>query len=135
MSVRGRMRLRSRETCFVGTKIRSIFVVLVMLAVPLIASAQWNESVLYSFQGGTDGVYPSGDVLLDKAGNLYGATIHTDTCVGTFDCGSVFELTPPAQQGALGRKRHFTFFRAQVRAMVGRLRAGSYRMQREISMV
>jgi uncharacterized repeat protein (TIGR03803 family) len=33
-----------------------------------------QESVLYSFTGGTDGAYPSGVLTLDTAGNLYGTT-------------------------------------------------------------
>jgi hypothetical protein len=59
------------------------------LAVP--ASAEWNEKVLYSFQGGTnDGSVPAGGVVFDKQGNLYGATT---------DGGMLYQLAPPAQQG------------------------------------
>ena len=39
-----------------------------------LSSAEWNEKVLYSFRGGTDGAYPAGGVVFDKQGNLYGAT-------------------------------------------------------------
>jgi uncharacterized repeat protein (TIGR03803 family) len=64
------------------------------------ASADGSEKVLYSFLGGTgDGAYPAGGVVFDKAGNLYGAT--TDgggQCVPT-QCGTVFQLAPPAKQG------------------------------------
>jgi hypothetical protein len=77
-----------------------------MLAVVLllcsIASAEQKERVLYSFQGGTDGSTPAGGVLSDQQGNLYGAT--TDggaaNCLSLFQCGTVFELSPPAEQGA-----------------------------------
>jgi uncharacterized repeat protein (TIGR03803 family) len=34
-----------------------------------------NETVLHSFHGGTDGVQPVGNLLLDKSGNLYGVTV------------------------------------------------------------
>src|SRR5580698_8153919 len=35
----------------------------------------WTESVLYSFQGGSnDGAVPFGNVVFDSAGNLYGTT-------------------------------------------------------------
>ena len=76
-----------------------------MLAVVLllcsIASAEQKERVLYSFQGGTDST-PAGGVLSDQQGNLYGAT--TDggaaNCLSLFQCGTVFELSPPAEQGA-----------------------------------
>src|SRR5579862_2586605 len=76
-----------------------------MLAVVLllcsIASAEQKEKALYSFQGGTDGSTPAGGVLSDQHGNLYGAT--TDggaaNCLSLFQCGTVFELSPPAKQG------------------------------------
>jgi uncharacterized repeat protein (TIGR03803 family) len=71
------------------------------LAVP--ASAEWKEKVLYSFQGGTsDGSVPAGGVVFDPQGNLFGAT--TDggpaSCkpIGSA-CGTVFQLSPPAQKG------------------------------------
>jgi uncharacterized repeat protein (TIGR03803 family) len=64
------------------------------------ASAEWKEKVLYSFQGGTDGILPVGRMVFDKAGRLYGAT--TDggayTCAPT-QCGTVFQLAPPAKAG------------------------------------
>jgi len=55
----------------------------------------WQESVLYAFQGGADGEFPSGNLLLDASGNLYGTTVAggTGSC-GTFGCGTVFELSP-----------------------------------------
>jgi hypothetical protein len=66
-----------------------LFAVALALAVP--ASAQWNEKVLYSFQGGSnDGSVPAGGVVFDKQGNLYGATS---------DGGMVYQLAPPAKQG------------------------------------
>jgi uncharacterized repeat protein (TIGR03803 family) len=34
----------------------------------------WNENVLYSYTGGSDGANPWGGVLLDSAGNLYSTT-------------------------------------------------------------
>ena len=56
--------------------------------------------MLYSFQGGTkDGSVPVGGVVFDKAGNLYGATTYTTSCATTFDCGTMYELSPPQQSG------------------------------------
>ena len=79
-----------------------LFAVALTLAVP--ASAEWKEKVLYSFQGGpNDGSVPAGGVVFDPQGNLYGAT--TDggpaTCkpIGGA-CGTVFQLSAPAQKGA-----------------------------------
>lgn len=51
-------------------------------------SSGWNESVLYSFQGTTDGSAPAGGVVADRAGNLYGTTYKYD---GDND-GVAFEL-------------------------------------------
>ena len=50
----------------------------------------WTETVLYSFGNGMDGFYPFGSLTFDAAGNLYGTT----DAGGTYDLGTVFELTP-----------------------------------------
>jgi uncharacterized repeat protein (TIGR03803 family) len=75
---------------------------LVLLLSTSFASAEWNESVLYSFQGGTDGVTPVGGIVFDSAGNLYGATQGggSSSCRSTISqCGTVFQLLPPAKKG------------------------------------
>jgi hypothetical protein len=50
----------------------------------------WTETVLYSFQGGTDGAGPYDGVVFDRAGNIYGTTYSG----GTYGGGTVFELSP-----------------------------------------
>jgi len=60
---------------------------------------QNEETVLYSFTGGTDGAYPAAGVIRDAKGNLYGTTIFGgDLSCGDpkegSGCGVVFELTP-----------------------------------------
>ena len=55
---------------------------------------QWQEIVLYAFQGGTDGGQPVGNLLFDAAGNLYGTTTYGGTGSCQFGCGTVFELSP-----------------------------------------
>ncbi len=51
----------------------------------------WTFQDLYNFVGGdNDGDLPTGNLVFDNAGNLYGATIHG----GEFDGGVVFELSP-----------------------------------------
>lgn len=52
----------------------------------------WTKTTLYSFHDGTDGSAPSGGLIADNAGNLYGATGGSDSNLG----GTVFELTPSA---------------------------------------
>jgi uncharacterized repeat protein (TIGR03803 family) len=66
------------------------------LTPPAAGQTQWTESVLYSFQGGTDGVYPSAGVIFDRQGALYGTTLEggSPNCNG--GCGTVFKLAPPA---------------------------------------
>jgi uncharacterized repeat protein (TIGR03803 family) len=56
-----------------------------------LAATQWREKVLHSFGSGADGKQPDyGGLILDGAGNLYGATEYG----GAHGCGTVFELSP-----------------------------------------
>jgi uncharacterized repeat protein (TIGR03803 family) len=53
----------------------------------------WTETILYSFTGRADGgLPPSGGVIFDAAGNLYGTTSEG----GASGKGTVFELSPNA---------------------------------------
>lgn len=52
-----------------------------------------NETVLYTFSGGSDGAYPGSVLLFDSKGNLYGTTESGGMGCGT-GCGVVFELSP-----------------------------------------
>jgi len=51
------------------------------------ADALGNETMLYSFTGGTDGNFPVGPLVRDNAGNLYGTTLY-----GGASFGTVFKL-------------------------------------------
>jgi uncharacterized repeat protein (TIGR03803 family) len=53
-----------------------------------------NETPLYSFTGGADGANPLGDLVMDKAGNLYGtAQAGGQVCLGNSSgCGVVFKI-------------------------------------------
>jgi uncharacterized repeat protein (TIGR03803 family) len=52
--------------------------------------SNWQETILYSFTGGTDGYSPLSALVMDPAGNLYGTT--SGACRGGF-AGAVFELS------------------------------------------
>lgn len=56
-----------------------------------------TETVLYSFAGGSDGMFPQGTPLSDTAGNLYGVAYQGGggSCdVGGFSgCGTIYEFT------------------------------------------
>jgi uncharacterized repeat protein (TIGR03803 family) len=55
----------------------------------------WTESIVYAFKGGKDGKMPTGGLIFDPAGNLYGMTEEGGgTACGGYGCGTVFELTP-----------------------------------------
>lgn len=57
------------------------------------ASGQWTESVIYRFTGlNGDGSFPSGWLIFDAAGNLYGTT--TEGGSSQEGAGTVFELMP-----------------------------------------
>ena len=50
----------------------------------------YRESILYSFQGGTDGAYPRAGLLAGSGGTFFGATTHG----GPHNFGTVYELMP-----------------------------------------
>ena len=62
-----------------------------------------KETVLYSFTGGTDGGYPTGGVVRDAAGNLYGTTVDGGEGSGCYygACGTVFTLHATGKESVL----------------------------------
>jgi uncharacterized repeat protein (TIGR03803 family) len=56
-----------------------------------------NETVLYSFTGGTDGSYPWGGVIRDSKGNLYGTT----SAGGASGAGVVFKVDTSGNETVL----------------------------------
>jgi uncharacterized repeat protein (TIGR03803 family) len=80
-------------------------VVVASLAIP--AGTSWaagvKETILYTFtRAGSTGDFPAGALVADKAGNLYGTTaLGGNLNPGCYEdgCGTVYELTPPTQQG------------------------------------
>lgn len=57
----------------------------------------WTTTVLYHFQGGSDGESPYSTLVFDNAGNLYGTTaIGGGSANCNLGCGTVFKLSPTA---------------------------------------
>ena len=62
------------------------------------AGSGWVLNLLYSFQGGTDGIDPEAGLTISPSGVLYGTTgAGGDTSCGISNgCGTVYILRPPA---------------------------------------
>jgi uncharacterized repeat protein (TIGR03803 family) len=65
------------------------------LSPPAQKGGAWTDATLHVFQGGNDGIDPSGYMLFDSKGNLYG----TAQVGGAGNGGIVYRLKPPAQKG------------------------------------
>jgi hypothetical protein len=92
------------------------------LTPPAVTGGTWTESVIYSFTGSNgDGAYPRGSVLLGENGVLYGSTAYgglmgprcLNRITAATGCGTVFELTPPAEPGGAWTETILHSFTAQ----------------------
>ncbi len=54
------------------------------------AGGSWTYTSLHDFTGGSDGLYPYGNVVFDAQGNLYGAAYSG----GAHNAGVVFQIAP-----------------------------------------
>jgi uncharacterized repeat protein (TIGR03803 family) len=83
------------NTCYNDTTCGTVFRLAPSATACKTVLCPWNETVIYRFNGGSDGYQPQGDLTLDQAGNLYGTTQigGIPGCSG-YSCGTVFELTP-----------------------------------------
>ncbi len=88
------------------------------LSPPATAGGSWSETVLYRFQGGSDGAGPHGTLMFDKLGNLYGTTTFGgDDAVGP----TVFELSPPSAPGVVWTKTTLFTFPGNQYVLTGKL--------------
>lgn len=87
---------------------------------PAIAGGSWSETVLYAFQGGSDGISPLGTLIFDKLGNLYGTTSGSSGIGAT-----VFELSPPSTAGGAWTKTTLTLFTGSMPGPTGKLAMGA----------
>jgi uncharacterized repeat protein (TIGR03803 family) len=61
-----------------------------------------THTVLYAFAGGSDGALPSGKLIFDNDGNLYGITeAGGGTGCGGYGCGTVFRIAPDGTETIL----------------------------------
>jgi uncharacterized repeat protein (TIGR03803 family) len=88
------------DYCFYGCG--TIF----QLKPPAADGGTWTESIIHNFAGPTaDGNTPIAGLTIAGDGRMYGSTTSggaAPTCAtapGQFDCGTIFELTPPSQDG------------------------------------
>src|SRR5579859_6558999 len=60
------------------------------------AASGWTETVIWNFAGGADGEDPAYQLAMDGSGNVFGVTQNGGDA--SCNCGTVFELQPPASQ-------------------------------------
>jgi uncharacterized repeat protein (TIGR03803 family) len=71
---------------------------------PAVSGEGWTETILYNFQGGSDGEDPRSGLIFDGAGALYGTTKWGGNMGGScanfaIGCGTVYKLEPPSTGG------------------------------------
>ena len=71
--------------------------IVLLAAVGALTAQAQSYTVLYSFQGGTDGKNPEAGLIRDPAGNLYGTTYKG----GAANLGVIFKLDPTGHQTVL----------------------------------
>jgi|HubBroStandDraft_5_1064220.scaffolds.fasta_scaffold02516_6 hypothetical protein len=85
------------------------------LSPPALPGGAWTYTNLFSFpSGGKQGEGPSGGLVSDSRGDLYGTTQSGGTgegpgCPGGGPCGVVFELVKPTSPGAWTEKTLYNF--------------------------
>lgn len=58
------------------------------------AGGEWRTAIQHNFTGGAGGDNPSGGLVMDKSGNLYGVTVYGGD--SNCSCGVVYKLSPSA---------------------------------------
>jgi uncharacterized repeat protein (TIGR03803 family) len=61
------------------------------------STGRWRETTLHSFDGGSNGAYPTGGILLGAQGTFFGVTAGG----GLYSNGTVFELTLSSARGVM----------------------------------
>jgi uncharacterized repeat protein (TIGR03803 family) len=71
---------------------RNYFALLLLIAATVAAHGKEQLTTLYTFQGGSAGAAPIGDIATDSKGNIYGTIYYG----GADGLGTVYEVSPPA---------------------------------------
>ncbi len=93
---------RSEASPF-GRAAIAVLAALLLLTFAAQTAAAQTYTVLYTFQGGTDGGFPNAGVYRDSSGNLYGITNtagNRNDC-NDYGCGTVYKLTASGQFSVL----------------------------------
>ncbi len=98
------------------------------LTPPVQPGGDWTETVLYDFQGGSDGSSPETGLIPQSDGTLIGTTVQgglpsSNPC--HYGCGTLFQLTPPAEPGASWTEHVLYDFPPPDRTAFGPLQATS----------
>lgn len=80
------------QTCSLSSGCGTVFNLKPTATACTSALCAWTETVLHRFAGGDDGGKPTGDVIFDQAGDMYGSTYGGISVPGT--PGTVYELIP-----------------------------------------
>jgi uncharacterized repeat protein (TIGR03803 family) len=77
------------------TRLRSLSFIIIAVLFVTSAWGSDHKTVLYSFGGPPDGIGPTGDLLRDSSGTLYGTTYAGgEYCIREmYNCGTVFQLS------------------------------------------
>ncbi len=93
----------SSEASRFGRAVIAALAALLLLTFVAQTAAAQTYTILYTFQGGTDGGFPNAGVYRDSSGNLYGITNtagNRNDC-NDYGCGTVYKLTPSGQLSVL----------------------------------
>ena len=85
---------------FRGGSVALLLIGVVALAAPRMPEAQ-TLTVLYTFTGEADGGVPSGGLVRDEAGNLYGATTYGGVTNCSLGCGVIFKIDSNGKETVL----------------------------------
>ena len=64
-------------------------------------SPKGKETVLHTFAGGKDGIWPQSGLAADAQGNLYGTTWEGGSSLYTYGCGTVYKITPKGDESVI----------------------------------